>query len=274
LATNIRLEQQAMDYRAEEAATLEQAKQAHDEDLRHLYLTIAKQWRLVADAIETRHNAAALLRETLSGPRSLDVRAASFAQAGIIAAGQAESGDQQVFERQDSGEFPPLDVRSDNLENESSDRNEVCLQVGSAPFADQQVPDQISGSDAPDLLGSDPDRAEILDGKVRVIDHIEISPNSEPGREEVGGQVGPYCEGIEDLSERIVETTIHGTLCGLRPDAESPADQVSNSDDSEILPAGAADGTDPPISSQYESKPPLASGYASRTHSNGIYLAG
>jgi hypothetical protein len=42
----------AKEYRAKEAESLEQAKQADDEDLKHLHETIAKQWRLLADEIE------------------------------------------------------------------------------------------------------------------------------------------------------------------------------------------------------------------------------
>lgn len=38
---------------AKEVESLERAKQTHDEDLKHLHETIAKQWRLLAKAIET-----------------------------------------------------------------------------------------------------------------------------------------------------------------------------------------------------------------------------
>ena len=43
----------AKECRAREAESLEQAKQANHEDLKHLHETIAQQWRLLAKVIET-----------------------------------------------------------------------------------------------------------------------------------------------------------------------------------------------------------------------------
>jgi hypothetical protein len=45
---------QMTDCRAKEAESLEQAEQTDDEDLRHLYETIAKQWHLLAERADTR----------------------------------------------------------------------------------------------------------------------------------------------------------------------------------------------------------------------------
>jgi len=44
---------QTTDCRAKKAESLEQAKQSADEDLRHLYETIAKQWHLLAERVES-----------------------------------------------------------------------------------------------------------------------------------------------------------------------------------------------------------------------------
>jgi hypothetical protein len=43
----------AQEYLAKEAESLERAKLTDDEDLKHLHETIAKQWHLLAEGIET-----------------------------------------------------------------------------------------------------------------------------------------------------------------------------------------------------------------------------
>src|SRR6516164_8671474 len=43
----------AKECRTREAESLEQARQANHEDLKHLYETIAQQWRRLAEVIET-----------------------------------------------------------------------------------------------------------------------------------------------------------------------------------------------------------------------------
>jgi hypothetical protein len=47
------LNAQENECRAKEAESLEQAKQTNDKDLKHLHETIARQWRRLAERIET-----------------------------------------------------------------------------------------------------------------------------------------------------------------------------------------------------------------------------
>ena len=47
------LNAQENECRAKEAESLEQAKQTNDKDLKHLHETIARQWRRLAEGIET-----------------------------------------------------------------------------------------------------------------------------------------------------------------------------------------------------------------------------
>jgi hypothetical protein len=68
---------QTTDCWAKEAESLEQAKRFDDEDLRHLYETIAKQWHLLAERAETRRAKVAGAAPCANAPIVVDVVGAS-----------------------------------------------------------------------------------------------------------------------------------------------------------------------------------------------------
>lgn len=161
---------QAKECRAREAESLEQAKQANHEDLKHLHETIAQQWRRLAEVIET--GRASMQPPIASGPD--------------IAAPEAKT---------DATPDTPDALRIERLEGTNYGAAQVSLNTDQVGSNTEEIerPNQISENDQGVVeVSQDAEDSETLDHEI-----FEIGQG--------GAQINAGAQAAASLDNRISE---------------------------------------------------------------------
>ena len=236
----------AKECRTREAESLEQATQANHEDLKHLYETIAQQWRRLAEVIETGR---ASTQPPITGGPDIPAPEAKTDPT-------ADTPDALPIGRPEGTDYGSAQVSSSAEEMERPDQiseNDQGVVEVSADAEDRETLDhQIFDSGQHGAQISAGARAAAsLDNRISEIDHgtainldLEGSGDQIAGANHSDAEVRPDLAGVESLDDQISETDhsaaqVSAESAGIDVEADpcpaDPGTERLNSPDEQIV---------------------------------------